>query len=176
MTMAINEQKLALLEAILFTTTQPLSLEDLQKLVRGRMDELRKLLEELDKRYASPAHGIRLSDIGGYKLIVKSEYMQSVADLTPHADMSRGLLRVLSVIAYHQPIKQSDIVKVIGNRTYEYVHELVERGFVSVEKKSRTRLLSTTPRFEEYFETKKEELRKLKEAAQDVKTPDGPKP
>ena len=168
--MAINEQKLALLEAILFTTTHPLSLEELQKLVRGRMDELRKLLEELDKRYASPAHGIRLSDIGGYKLIVKNDYMQSVADLTPHADMSRGLLRVLSVIAYHQPIKQSDIVKVIGNRTYEYVHELVERGFVTVEKKARTRILSTTPRFEEYFETKKEELKKLKEAAADVKT------
>ncbi|HJZ12761.1 MAG TPA: SMC-Scp complex subunit ScpB [Acidobacteriota bacterium] len=167
--MAINEQKLALLEAILFTTTSPLSLEDLQRLVRGRMDELRKMLEELNKRYESPAHGIKLSDIGGYKLIVKSEYMSSVADLTPHADMSRGLLRVLSVIAYHQPIKQSDIVKVIGNRTYEYVHELVERGFVAVEKKARTRLLSTTPRFEEYFETKKEELRKLKEAAEGVK-------
>ena len=85
--MAINEQKLALLEAILFTTTSPLSLEDLQRLVRGRMDELRKMLEELNKRYESPAHGIKLSDIGGYKLIVKSEYMSSVADLTPHADM-----------------------------------------------------------------------------------------
>ena len=170
MTMPINEQKLALLEAILFTTTQPLSLEELQKLVRGRMDELRKLLEELDKRYSSAAHGIRLSDIGGDKLIVKNEYMSSVADLTPHADMARGLLRVLSIIAYHQPIKQSDIVKVIGNRTYEYVHELVDRGFITVEKKARTRLLSTTPRFEEYFETKKEELKKLKESAEDVKT------
>ncbi len=163
----INDQKLALLEAILFTTSEPLSLDELQKLIRGRKDEIMKMLDELSRRYSDPSHGIKLYDIGGYKLMVKNDYMQAVADLTPHADMSRGLLRVLSIIAYHQPIKQSDIVKVIGNRTYEYVHELVERGFITVEKKARTRILSTTPRFEEYFETKKEELRKLKEEVKD---------
>jgi segregation and condensation protein B len=159
----INDQKLALLEAVLFTTNEPLSLEDLQRIIRGRKDEIVKMLDELRNRYSVPGHGIKLYDIGGYKLMVKSDYQQAVADLTPHSDMSRGLLRVLSIIAYHQPIKQSDIVKVIGNRTYEYVHELVERGFIAVEKKARTRILTTTPRFEEYFETKKEELRKLKE-------------
>jgi len=153
-------KKIALLEAILFTTTEPLNFEELQKLTRSRKDELEKLLAEMNGRYAEEAHGIRLTDIGGYKLIVKSEFMPAVANLTPHADMSRGLLRVLSIIAYHEPIKQSDIVKVIGNRTYDYVHELSERGLIKVEKKSRTRMLTTTPRFEEYFETKRDELKK----------------
>jgi segregation and condensation protein B len=166
--MAITDEKLALLEAILFTTTDPLSFEEIQKLTHVRKDELTKMIEELGKRYANAAHGIRLSDMGGYKLTVKSEFVQNVANLTPHADMSRGLLRVLSIIAYHEPIKQSDIVKVIGNRTYEYVHELVDRGFISVEKKSRTRILTTTPRFEEYFETKKEELKKNLEEIKDT--------
>ncbi len=156
----LNLKKLALIEAILFTTTEPLTIEELQKLTKSRKDELDRLLAELNRQYGEESHGIKLSDIGGYKLIVKSEFMQSVANLTPHADMSRGLLRVLSIIAYHEPIKQSDIVKVIGNRTYDYVHELKERGLIKVEKKSRTRLLSTTPRFEEYFETKREELKK----------------
>jgi segregation and condensation protein B len=156
----MNDQRVALLEAILFTTSEPLSLDELQKLMRGRRDEIEKMLAALRERYSSQASGIRLSDIGGFKLIVKTEFTQNVASLTPHADMSRGLLRVLSIIAYHEPIKQSDIVKVIGNRTYEYVKELVDKGFINVEKKSRTRLLSTTPRFEEYFETKKEELKK----------------
>lgn len=157
----MNPEKVALLEAILFTTSEPLSLDEIQKIIRGRRDEIEKAIETLRNRYASPESGIRLSDLGGYKLVVKNEYIKFVADLTPHADMSRGLLRVLSIIAYHEPIKQSDIVKVIGNRTYDYVHELVERGFVQVEKKSRTRILSTTPRFEEYFETKREELKKM---------------
>ena len=160
MTIQLNQKKLALLEAIMFTTTEPLSIEELQKLTKSRKDELDKLLGELNQRYMSEASGIKISDIGGYKLIVKSEYMINVANLTPHADMSRGLLRVLSIIAYHEPIKQSDIVKVIGNRTYEYVKELTEKSLIKVEKKSRTRILTTTPKFEEYFDTKKGELKK----------------
>lgn len=160
MPVPLNTKKLALLEAILFTTTEPLTIEELQKLTKSRKDELDRLLNEMNQRYADESRGIKLSDIGGYKLVVKSEFMQNVSNLTPHADMSRGLLRVLSIIAYHEPIKQSDIVKVIGNRTYDYVHDLEERGLIKVEKKSRTRILSTTPRFEEYFETKREELKK----------------
>ena len=156
----INLKKIALLEAIMFTTTEPLTFEELQKLTKSRKDELEKLLNEMNQRYSAETSGIKISDIGGYKLVVKNEYMQNVANLTPHADMSRGLLRVLSIIAYHEPIKQSDIVKVIGNRTYEYVKELTEKGLIKVEKKSRTRILSTTPRFEEYFGTKKEEMKK----------------
>ena len=153
-------KKLALLEAILFTTTDPLTFEELQKLTKSRKDELQKILDELNQRYASEDFGIKLSDMGGYKLVVKNDYITNVSNLTPHSDMSRGLLRVLSIIAYHEPIKQADIVKVIGNRTYEYAKELHERGLINIEKKSRTRILTTTPKFEEYFGTKKNELKK----------------
>ncbi|MBS3051520.1 MAG: SMC-Scp complex subunit ScpB [Candidatus Aenigmarchaeota archaeon] len=71
----MNLKKIALLEAILFTTTEPLNFEELQKLTRSRKDELEKLLAEMNGRYAEEAHGIRLTDIGGYKLIVKSEFI-----------------------------------------------------------------------------------------------------
>ena len=163
-------KKLALLEAVLFTTTDPLTFEQLQKLTKSRKDELDKLLKELGQRYSSEDYGIKLSDIGGYKLVVKNDYVNNVSNLTPHSDISRGLLRVLSIIAYHEPIKQADIVKVIGNRTYEYVKELHERGLINIEKKSRTRMLTTTPRFEEYFDTKKEELKKnLDDIQEDIK-------
>ena len=164
-------KKLALLEAILFTTTDPLTFEELQKLTKSRKDELQKILAELNQRYVSEDFGIKLSDMGGYKLVVKNDYIANVSNLTPHSDMSRGLLRVLSIIAYHEPIKQSDIVKVIGNRTYEYTKELHERGLINVEKKSRTRILTTTPKFEEYFGTKKNELKKnLDDIKEEAKT------
>ncbi len=68
---------------------------------------------------------------------------------------------MLSIVAYHEPIKQSDIVKVVGNRTYEYVKQLEELGFIKIEKKSRTKLLSITLRFEEYFGAKAGEIRKI---------------
>ncbi len=98
-----------------------------------------------------------------------------MSELTPHADLSRGLLRVLSIIAYHEPISQSDIVKVIGNRTYDYIKELEEKGLVKTEKKSRTKLISTTPHFEEYFGAKKHEIKKeFEESVEDSKSGNTP--
>ncbi|MEM7819642.1 MAG: SMC-Scp complex subunit ScpB [Candidatus Aenigmatarchaeota archaeon] len=160
-----NEQKqinkLALLEAMLFTTDEPLSIQELEKNLKMKKEEIEKLLSTLKEKYNSNEFGIKLSDVGGFKLVVKSEYASKVSHLTPHADLSRGLLRVLSIIAYHEPISQSDIVKVIGNRTYEYVKELEERGLIKSEKKSRTKLLRTTSHFEEYFGARREELKKM---------------
>ena len=157
----MNPKKMALLEAMLFTTTEPMSLEKLEKRLRIRMETIEKMIQILKERYAQDETGIELSDIGGYRLTVKKEFMENVSDLTPHADMSRGLLRVLAIIAYHQPISQSDIVKVIGNRTYDYTKELEQKGLIKWEKKSRTKILSVTPHFEEYFGTKAEEIKKV---------------
>ena len=153
--------KLALLEAVLFTTSEPLTKEELQKSLKIRAEEIEKLLILLRNKYSSDESGIKLSDAGGYRLIVKPDYVEKVSHLTPHADLSRGLLRVLSIIAYHEPISQADIVKVIGNRTYEYVKELETRGLIKTEKKSRTKLLRTTPHFEEYFGAGKEKIKEL---------------
>jgi len=157
----IDPVRLALLEAVLFTTSEPLTLDELQKTLKLRKETLEKMIARLREKYASPEHGMRLSEAGGYRLIVKEDYVEKVSHLTPYADLSRGLLRVLSIIAYHEPIKQSDIVKVVGNRTYEYVKELEERRLVHGERKSRTKMLSTTQHFEEYFGTKKEEIKNV---------------
>lgn len=164
----INQDRLALLEAILFTTDEPLKIEKLQRDIRGRKDEIQKMLEFLKEKYNKSDSGIRLSDVGGYRLVVNPEFIQNVSHLTPHADMSRGLLRVLSIIAYHEPIKQSDIVKVVGNRTYEYTKQLEEKGLIKSERKSRTKILTTTPHFEDYFGAKKEELKKMFEGKKET--------
>lgn len=158
--MKIDENRMAMLEAVLFTTAEPLSIEKLMKLMRTSKERIEQMLTVLRERYARQEYGITLSEIGGFRLVVKPEFIEKVSDLTPHADLSRGLLRVLAIIAYHEPIKQSDIVKVIGNRTYEYVKELEERGLVKVEKKSRTKMLSTTPHFEDYFGVTKDKMKK----------------
>lgn len=166
-----TQQRLALLEAALFTTTEPLNIEDLQKTTKIRKEELERLMKILEEKYSSAESGIKLSTVGGYRLMVKEAFEEKVSHLTPHADLSRGLLRVLSIIAYHEPIKQADIVKIVGNRVYDYVKELEEKGLVKTEKKSRTKILSLTPQFEEYFGVKKkfmkEKINEMKNDEQD---------
>jgi segregation and condensation protein B len=163
-----NIKHLAFLEAILFSTNESLTVEEIQKIMKLEKETIMMLLEYLRRRYGSQESGLRLSDLGGYKLTVKQEFAEKVSHLTPHADLSKGLLRVLSLIAYHEPIKQSDIVKVIGNRAYDYVKDLEGRGFVRSERKAKTKLLTTTPQFETYFAMRKEELKKLVENSKDT--------
>ena len=153
--------RIAFMEAILFTTHEPLSIKEIAKIMRTTELQIEKLLQQIKEKYNTENSGIMLSDVGGYKLSVKTEYVDKVSHLTPHAELSRGLLRVLSIIVYHEPVSQSEIVKVIGNRTYDYVKELEERGLVKSEKKSRTKILSVTEKFEEYFGVKKEDIKKL---------------
>ena len=150
----------ALIEAILFTTDKPLSVDDIKKLSGLRKNIVEKIILEIRDRTNSPSSGIMVSESGGFRLIVKQKYLSKVSNLTPYADMSRGLMKVLSIIAAHQPVEQSEIVKIVGNRTYQYVKDLEKRGFVKPEKKSRTVLLSTTKYFSDYFGVKEEEIKK----------------
>lgn len=150
----------AIVEAVLFAAAKPISLEELAKLSRIDHDKVKQAIALLRARYQDSRHGITLSEMGGYRLIVKREYLDRVQALTK-SDLSKGPLRVLSIIAYHEPVKQSDIVKIIGNRTYEYVKHLEQLGFIRFERKAKTKLLSTTPHFESYFSVNKEQLKKV---------------
>ncbi len=156
----IKPNDVALLEAVLFATTEPLSTDSIRRITKLRKDYIAELLGFLRKKYSASDHGMFLLETGGYRFGVKQEFSSVVSEMAK-ADMPKGLLRCLSIIACHEPIKQSDIVKIIGNRTYEYIKSLTDMGFVVSEKKGRTKILKTTPQFEDYFGTKKEELKKM---------------
>ncbi len=166
-----DSKKIALLEAVLFAANDPLSMDDIRKITKLRTDTVENLLKILKKRYEKNEHGIFLNESGGYNLSVKQEFSAMVSNLAK-ADMSKGLLRVLSVIACHEPVKQADIVRIIGNRTYDYTKTLQEMGFITFEKKGSTKILKTTPQFEQYFGTRKDEIKNLYKKMQDEKPKD----
>jgi len=144
--------KKALLEAALFMTTKPLSTKELSGILECNEKEVEKLINNIEDELSSEEHGIfvfRAKD--GFQFRIKPEYISSVRHLTPYQDMNKGLLRVLALVAYKQPITQSEIVKVIGNRTYEYVRTLVGKGLIKTVKQGRTKALVPTREFAEYF-------------------------
>ena len=136
---------------------KPLSLKKLCRILKANEETVKSLLNELKEQLKSEERGLFLSDSGGFQLKVKHEYMQGVRHLTPYQDLKRGLLRVLALVAYKQPITQSEIVKVIGNRTYEYVRALEGRGLIRTLKEGRTKALIPTKEFADYFGLEKPE-------------------
>jgi segregation and condensation protein B len=162
----------ALLEAALFVSDKPLSLDRLSAVLGiGSKEEAKKLIEELQKDYFDFDSGIELLETPqGYELRVKPEYRENVAKLAPFADLSDGLMRTLAIVAAKQPVKQSLIVKYQGNKSYNYINQLEEKGLVKTEKYQRTKLVSTTPGFEKYFGTSSDDIKKMLETkAKEVK-------
>ena len=155
----------ALVEAALFMSNEPLPAEKLSKITKIRLDKVRKIVEELQHDYEKEDHGVRIVESSaGYIFRIKPEYSQNVSGLTPYKDLSRGLLRVLALVAYRQSITQSDIVKIIGNRAYDYVKKLEEKGLIRTVKQGRTKSLVPTKEFSDYFGlSSPEEIKKLVE-------------
>jgi len=147
------KDKKALIEAALFMSENPLTIRELGKIANvSSKSEIKQILEELKKDLENSSRGITLALTGeGYQFQVKTKFANKVSNLTPYSDLNPGSLRALGIIALNQPITQADIVKIQGNKVYNYIKKLEKRGLIRTEKQGRTKILATTREFENYF-------------------------
>lgn len=159
-----------LIESALFISGRKLSIQELCNLAEDTTpDTVKSSLKELQKEYSGRDSPMEITEEAGkYKMELKPEYLEKVSGLAPQMDMNRAVLTTLSYIAYKQPIKQSVLVDKFGNRIYEYVRELMQRGLVRSEPVERTRLLSTTKKLMTYLG--KDDLESIKSAMDAAKT------
>ena len=146
-----------ILEAALFMASRPLKLTELAKVSGlGSVGHLKALLEELRAEYSE--RGLVIAESPqGWQMQVRPEVLPRVAHLTPYADLSEGCKRTLALIVYKEPLAQSELIKIQGNKAYSYIRRLEKAGLVRAERAGRTKMLSLTQEFENYFgETKKQ--------------------
>ena len=148
------EAKKSRLEAALFLAEEPVDNQEIADILDlGSMGYVDMLIEEYQDELEEDHRGLELVKTPeGYELKVKNHHLEHVAHLAPHQDLNEGQLRTLSLIAYNAPVEQTDIVDIRGNRAYQHVKEMVQRGFISKEKDGRTAILDVTDHFLEYFE------------------------
>jgi len=103
---------------------------------------------------------IKSSDLK-FRMKVKDHYTRHVSHLAVDTEFSKATIRTLGLIALKHPVKQSIVVKIIGNKAYDYVKILAEKGFVKAKKAGNTKLLEITPKFESYFGKNVEEIKKM---------------
>lgn len=152
-----------LLEAALFMSPKPLTIEELSKLTGvASLGKIEEKLEELRKEYEGRGIEIIRSP-EGWSMQVRSDVLPRVAHLTRYSDLKNGHKRALALIAYKEPIKQSEVVRIQGNKAYAYIKVLVKKGLVKAEKKGRTKVLMLTKEFERYFGKEKEKIREMLE-------------
>jgi len=153
--------KKALIEAAFFVSSKPLSPKYLSKLFSIPEEEVIFIIEEISNELKKDERGIMLIQTSeGYELVVKPEYRSLVSRIAPFSDLSEGVKRALAIIIAKQPVKQSVIVKIQGNKAYDYLRILEKKGLIKAEKFGRTKIISLTKNFEEYFGKSVEEIKK----------------
>ncbi len=141
----------AVIEAALFASGRTLAPRELANLSGLSEERARALAEDLASEYAARNSGLEIKSIGeGYSMQVRFGLAGRVLSFAPK-EIEAPLIRTLAIIAYKQPIKQSVLVEIRGNKSYDHVKELEERGLIKSEKFSRTKLLTTTSGFADYF-------------------------
>ena len=121
-------------EAALFASPENLRISDIAERTGFPEEEIRTALMDLRREYEERDSAIVIAKIGSeYGMMLRAEY-SDFPGMFGKAEMSGGLMRTLSTIAYNQPVLQSELVRTRGPRGYDDVHRLIEMGFVSGKK------------------------------------------
>ncbi len=149
-------------EAALFSSAENLRISDISEKTGIPEEEVRTAILDLRREYDERDSAIMIAKIGTeYRMMLRTEYSECAGTFAK-AEMTGGMMRTLSTIAYNQPVLQSELFRTRGPRTYDDVHKLVELGFVSGRKSGQTLELTTTKKFSEYFgigSTRKSDIR-----------------
>jgi segregation and condensation protein B len=163
----MNKRSVRQVEAALFSAGRPLSVEELcEALDLGEKDVV-KAIEHLQQEYMAAAEKdatalevVRAGD--KYVMQLRSKYASYGQQLSPR-EVPQKLLKTVSLIAYYQPVKQSDVRDMVGSKVYDHVPELEELGFVRARPHGRTKMLEATEYFYEYFGLETTDREKIRE-------------
>jgi segregation and condensation protein B len=165
-------------EAVLFASGRPLAPREIASALG--IDDARpvqKALRTLEETYRNRQSALEVRRVGDrYGLQLQERFVPLVHAVTP-VEMAPRTLKALTLIAYHQPVLQSVLVRMLGDVAYEEVQHLRGLGLVRTEPRGSTLELSTTRRFAEYFgiaSGRPEEIRRLLE--QKLGVPPAPPP
>ncbi|MGH9788070.1 MAG: SMC-Scp complex subunit ScpB [Candidatus Acidiferrales bacterium] len=130
-----NELK-ALLEAIIYVSEEPVTLDALAKALREvPREELRGVLKEMVEATHAADRGVEIRVVaGGYRMYTKAEHHEAVRRFVrsqkPPLRLSMPALETLAVIAYKQPVTGPEVEAIRGVDPSSALATLLDKGLV----------------------------------------------
>jgi len=100
---------------------------------------------------------IEQNEKGEWRMKLKNEYENIVNDLVSNIEIPPQILKVLSVIAYEQPVSKTRLAEILGKSVKEEVMFLYKNKFVYYEKKGIGKYYKVTKKFFDYFKLEENE-------------------
>ena len=114
---------------------------------------LKSLLEKLKEKYNKNNSALEIINKSNlWKMDVSNDFSWMVNKLaTGRSEFSKAEQETLAIIAYKQPMKQSVLVKIRGNKAYNHIKRFVEMGLINKKKLGHTAELFLKEEFYDYF-------------------------
>ena len=148
---SLEEECRKKVEAALFISGKFMSLQELVSLTGVNPILLKKVLEDLGDKYKDS--GIEIVNKNNlWKMDVAQEYVNMINKLAGgSSEFTKAEQETLAIVAYKQPMKQSVLIKIRGNKGYDHVKKFVEIGLVTKKKTGHTYELNLADSFHDYF-------------------------
>ena len=124
----------AIVEAILFASDEPVSIEKLESVLQVSREQLENIFCILADACKSENRGIELIRKGNkFQFVTKHSLGQAVAQYlsTRKANLSNAAMEALAIAAYNQPVTKTYISQIRGITSSEIVETLVEKGLLA---------------------------------------------
>jgi segregation and condensation protein B len=133
----VSEHLVAIVEALIFASPEPITFKALVKLLETEQaDDVRAAVAELTRRYEARGGGLQLLEVaGGYQIVTRPELHEWVRRMFHERTtqkLSVQALETLAVIAYKQPVTAAEITDIRGVNTSGVIGTLLERGLVKI--------------------------------------------
>jgi len=155
-------ENLKKLEAAFFVSGRFMSMPEIISLTDLNPLIIKDLISKLKEKYEKKDSAIEIIEKGYlWKMDVSSEYTYLINKLaTGETEFTKAEQETLAIIAFKQPIKQSVLIKIRGNKGYDHVAKLTNLNLIKKKKEGHTNILTLTEEFYDYFNaTEKDPLK-----------------
>ena len=150
----------SVIEALLFISSNPLSLDRLKGLFEvATPEQIETQIQALRQEYDDRGAGIMLAEVaGGYQLATRPDYVSWIRkfrSVKVSTKLSKAALETLAIVAYKQPITRTEVEAIRGVNIGGILRNLMERRLVKIVGKKdvpgRPMMYGTTSEFLQYF-------------------------
>ena len=147
-----------LVEAFIFATDSPISLDRLSSLIEQPKSQIRPILKQLQQQYDTMERGFYLAEVaGGYQfrtVVELAPWLRKLSkDRSPR--FSRAALETLAIIAYRQPVTRAEIEYLRGVDSGGVMKTLLDKNLLRIlgkkEIPGRPLIYGTSSHFLEHF-------------------------
>ena len=125
----------ALLEALLFASGKPATVERLAEAAEITKEEVESALDALEKACEAEGRGLRVDRVaGGARLVSRNEFdlpVRSLLGLEGKNKLSIASLEVLSIVAYRQPVTAPEIADLRGVNSASSLRTLLDKKLIT---------------------------------------------